>query len=56
MKINDSLIYVVEEPTSQKEFMRDKLSSRFIKSSIKSNNIFKNDVLSIRDTSLKREI
>lgn len=54
MKINDSLIYVVEEPTSQKEFMRDKLSSRFIKSSIKSNNIFKNDVLSIRDTSLKK--
>ncbi|MBL7574544.1 23S rRNA pseudouridine1911/1915/1917 synthase [Peptoniphilus asaccharolyticus DSM 20463] len=54
MKINDSLIYVVEEPTSQKEFMRDKLSSRFIKSSIKGNHIYKNDVLSIRDTNLKK--
>lgn len=50
---NDSLIYKVEERTTQKEFLKDKLSSRFIRSSIQSNNIYKNDKLSIRDTNLE---
>lgn len=52
MKTNDSLIYTVETPISQKDFLKDKLSSRFIRSSIQNNMIFKNDKLSIKNTML----
>lgn len=53
MKTNDSLIYKVTEPTTQKDFLKDKLSSRFMRSCIQSNLIFRNGKVSVKNSRLE---